>query len=256
MTATPQPVLGLATTPAGAFGITTVKIDLITDPGQPVPALGFLPTNLAEVVGSVAVTASESTGVWGVTLYANADIEPAGSFYRATYVVDGIEHPPIYFTVGAGGGWVHENPYQPAATIPDGGTSGKLLAYTEILANVTTSTTALADLTGAAITVPVGVRPFMLEFHAPSVVTSVADKSLNLHLYAVSGPTYIASCLVGIPLTVGQPVTFRKLFATLPPAGLTDYKLQWAMGESGGTRTIQAAPAFLSAPAYLAAFEL
>lgn len=256
MTATLQPVLGLAQKPAGTFGVTTVKIDLITDPGQPIPALGFLPANPAELVGQVSVTASDTTGVWATGLYANADIDPAGSFYRAVYVTDGIEHPPVYFTVPPGGGWVHSNPYNPPGTIPDNAPSGKLLAYAELLTNITTSTTTPAVLTGAVITVPVGTRPFVLEFHAPVVLSSVADKSANFYFYDVSGPTYLATCVVGIPTTAGNSVTFRRVFATVPTPGNHDYEVQWGMGESGGTRTVEGAPAFQSAPAYLAAFEL
>lgn len=239
MVATRVAMTGQATTPAASVGVTSVQIELIVDPGQAIPGLGYVDANDDELVGSVGVTVDQTTGTWTALLYANADIRPAGSYYRARYVVDGIQHPDVFFQAVAGGGWIGDHLVQPPANIPDASSSGRLIAYTEIAANLAVSSTTPADLTGAAITVPVGTRPITVEFYAGNVVSSAADKSCAFYLYD-DVPTLLQGGWVGLGQTyaLGEMFELKHMLNPLPTPGLRTYKIQAALGEAGGTRTV------------------
>lgn len=233
-------IIGVVTTPSGAPRGASVLIDLITQSNAGVPSMGFVPAASNELGGQVAVTADPDTGVWFTDLTVNADIDPPGSYYRAVYVIDTLEHPPIYFQVTPGGGWVHDHLFADIPSVPSAGSSGRQVAYTRLASTLATTSTSLADVSGAAITVPVGTMPLMLEFYASYMTSDTADKTLVLSMYDVTGAAEIGRTVAHNRLANG-PLSAGQLLVPLDPlpaAGLRTYKMQWSMGESGGQRNL------------------
>ena len=238
---------GVAKTPAGGARLATVLIDLIVDPGQ-TDALGYLDANDTELVATAAVTANPDTGVWSCQLYPSAEIRPAGSYYRATYIVDGITLPPIYFLVPAGGGWIGDNLTLPPGNLPDASSSGRQIAYTKVAASLSTSSTSVADLAGAAMTVPVGSRPIYLEFHASYCTRSTASSSVVFVLRDTTAGADVCTWPVGNG-GAGKPVpvNLRTPLDPLPAPGLRNYQMRWNLGEAGGSADLYG-NGFFSAP--------
>lgn len=239
--ATPVTMQGVALTPAGGARGATVLIDLVIDPGQAINAVGFIDSDDYEVIGQVAITANEDTGVWSTLLYANADIRPAGTYYRARYIVDGIEHPALYFNAVPGGGWIGDHLIIQPGNIPDGAPSGRQIAYQKVTTAPATSSDSLADATGLALSVPVAARPVTVEFYAPYVTSSVADSQLIVTIYDVTGSAEIARTVTTGSVAGGAmaPVHLLAPLDPLPATGVRDYKVQFARGgAAGGTRTL------------------
>lgn len=254
-------IFGTLTAPGGPFKAGTVIIETITAPGSPLGSVAFVPGSDSEIVGRKAVTANRTTGAWQVDLIPNAEIAPSTSYYRATYVIDGKEQTPFYFDVPVGGGpyHVYDRLIVTPAQITGAGTSGRQVGYTRVASNLTTSSTSLADMTGASLAVPIGVRPIAIKFVASYITSDTADKTLVLSWYDMTAAAEIGRAVL-FGRTVNGPMggllPFELVIDPLPAAGIRTYKIQWAMGEAGGTRNVWG-NGFLGAPtyAYLEAVE-
>lgn len=235
---TPYTVTGKVTTPAGGARVATVLIDLIVDPGQGIQGLGFIDANDQEVVASVSRTADPDTGAWTASLYANADIRPANTYYRARYIVDGIEHPSVYFTV-TGNGWVGDTLTQPPGNLVDAASSGRQIAYNRVATALSTSSTTIADMAGLALTVPIGTRPVVVEFFASYMTRSTASSSVVLALQDVTAGAEYVRTVAGNG-GAGKPVTAHLVapIDPLPAAGLRTYQMRWNLGEAGGSADV------------------
>lgn len=235
--ATTVTVTGKVQTPAGGARLATVLIELIVAPGEGVQSLGYLDANDTEVTAAAAVTANPDSGVWTAQLYPTAEYRPAGSYYRARYIVDGIEHPPVYFTVGPGGGWIGDSLIQQPGNLPDSASSGRQIAYNRLATSFSTSSTTVADMAGAALTVPIGTRPTYIEFYASYCTRSQASSSIVFTLRDTTGAVDVEALVCGNG-GAGKPVggvDLRHPIDPLPAPGLRTYQMRWNLGEAGGT---------------------
>ena len=229
-------VSGKVQTPAGGARLATILIELITAPGEGVPSLGYLDANDTEVTAAAAVTANPDTGVWTANLYPTSYYRPAGSYYRATYIVDGIEHPPVYFVVPPGGGWIGDNLVLPPGNLPDSSSSGRQIAYNRLATSFSTSSATVADMAGAALTVPIGTRPTFVEFYASYCTRSQASSSIVFVLKDMTAGVDVCTLVAGNG-GAGKPVPvdLRYPVDPLPAPGLRTYQMRWNLGEAGGS---------------------
>lgn len=232
-------VAGTVKTPAGGARQASVLIELVTDPGRAVQLPGYVDANDEEILGTLTVTADPTTGDWTAGLYANADVRPSNTYYRATYIVDGIAHQPITFQVAAAG-WVGDMLVATPAAVSDVTPSGRQIAFTRVTSTASITSTATADLANASITVPVGTRPIVLEYSCGFMSSTVADTGLSLYWFDVTAGVTLVTSAVTFPVAgyAPGPVSFRCVLDPQPAPGNRNYKIRVARVGSSGTISI------------------
>lgn len=128
MAATKSTVHGIVLDPAGnPLGGSTVTVDLANHPTSAIPAVGFVPADSTEILSPKVATA-DAFGAWSMSLYGTADIDPAGTVYRATYRNGGVTFAPLHFNMPNDGSsnWIQDRVVDPPVDL----LAGELTTYT------------------------------------------------------------------------------------------------------------------------------
>jgi hypothetical protein len=129
-----------------------------------------------------------------------------------------------------------------------GGGGGQELGYAAITAQVTTTSTSFADVTGLSVAVTIGSRPVKITVFCPLFDSNGGSAvRMQAQIYDVTAGAAIALAFHSAPATNGSAFTFHARHA--PAAGSRTYKVQfktengavtsrWYADASGGTSFI------------------